>query len=166
MKYNLQNKKKIKMCRKCGIVLTKNTWWTSRRNAGDYICDYCYKKQQKVWYNKNKEKIKKQNRTWYRNNRDKFEDKRLRYEFGITLKNYNYIAIKQSGVCAICHRENTGGNQYGISKLNVDHNHKTGKVRGLLCSKCNLALGGFDTDDFGTRLLIEAIKYIDRSDCD
>lgn len=57
-------------------------------------------------------------------------------KFGISLDEYNSILDRQFGVCAICHGvEKTG------RSLAVDHDHKTNRVRGLLCSKCNTAIG-------------------------
>ena len=74
--------------------------------------------------------------------------------YGITLDDYNLMFENQGGVCAIC------GCKPEDSKnriLHVDHCHKTGKVRGLLCSTCNITIGKFDDDP---RRLIEAAKYL------
>ena len=60
---------------------------------------------------------------------------------------------KQGGCCAICGGVNVNGR-----RLAVDHEHETGKVRGLLCDKCNLAIGLFD--DINN--LASAIKYLSR----
>jgi hypothetical protein len=61
---------------------------------------------------------------------------RYKYRYGITLEQYNILLSNQQGHCATC--LSTGDN--GI-RLCVDHDHNTGKVRGLLCKKCNLAVG-------------------------
>ena len=59
--------------------------------------------------------------------------------YGISLNTYERLLKKQNGVCAICkHICTTGKN------LSVDHNHSTGKVRGLLCRRCNLVLGSIE----------------------
>mgnify|MGYP003979568017 CR=1 FL=1 len=67
-----------------------------------------------------------------------------------------FIALKkrQNGLCAICNEE--ASKKEGI-ELAVDHNHKTGKVRGLLCSLCNMAIGTLNDD---TNLLNNAIQYL------
>ena len=58
---------------------------------------------------------------------------RLKRNYGITQEDYEKKMKEQNGICAICD---------GASKsLVVDHNHKTGRVRGLLCTRCNLMLG-------------------------
>uniref|UniRef100_A0A6M3X8R9 Putative recombination endonuclease VII n=1 Tax=viral metagenome TaxID=1070528 RepID=A0A6M3X8R9_9ZZZZ len=63
---------------------------------------------------------------------------RLMREFGITLEKYDNMFTSQHGVCAIC------GSSPNNENLCVDHNHSTGKIRGLLCRKCNSALGVFE----------------------
>jgi hypothetical protein len=68
----------------------------------------------------------------------------LRSKYGITLEQYNIMLENQGGVCAICGDPPTiihAGEK--VSPLSVDHCHKTGKVRGLLCHPCNMALGLF-----------------------
>ena len=70
--------------------------------------------------------------------------------YNITLEQYNDILLIQNGVCAIC-------GQKGERILCVDHNHATGKVRGLLCDKCNRGLGFFREDK---TILIKALGYL------
>lgn len=60
--------------------------------------------------------------------------------YGLTLAQFNDLAEKQGGVCAIC-GELPHGNSPKSSVLHVDHDHTTGKVRGLLCGPCNRVLG-------------------------
>lgn len=74
-------------------------------------------------------------------------------KYGITQEDYQRMLDSQSNVCAIC----GGYETWEHSRLCVDHCHKTGKVRGLLCSRCNKALGGFWDD---TAILSKAIDYL------
>ncbi len=76
----------------------------------------------------------------------------LRREFGITLHEYNALFELQGGVCAICKKPSTG------QSLAVDHDHVTGEIRGLLCSKHNQALGAFNDS---RNVLSRAIEYLD-----
>ena len=70
--------------------------------------------------------------------------------YGLTIEQYDQMLFEQSYVCAICHKP--------CSKaLAVDHDHKTGAVRGLLCMNCNHGLGKFKDDP---NLLMAAIKYL------
>ena len=78
--------------------------------------------------------------------------------FQISIEEYNSMFIKQGGVCAICGRVETAKHQSGtVRKLAVDHNHLTGKIRGLLCGNCNNGLGRFE--DNPVRLLA-ACSYL------
>lgn len=81
-----------------------------------------------------------------------FLDSKLRTTFGISLTEYQQMLARQNGVCAIC-----AGGPKGKKRLSVDHNHETGKVRGLLCGNCNSVLG-FVNDD--PDLLLKAICYL------
>jgi len=77
----------------------------------------------------------------------------LKALYGLTVEQYNEIFDQQRGECAIC-----GKHQTELTKgLAVDHNHETGKVRGLLCSYCNTAIGSFK-ESIGT--MKKAIEYI------
>ena len=62
---------------------------------------------------------------------------------GITGKIFNEMLKAQSGVCAICERPETVTRKGKLWPLSIDHDHKTGKIRGLLCCNCNQALGKF-----------------------
>jgi len=81
------------------------------------------------------------------------EDWRLVNTYGITLDDYNEMLHKQNNVCALCQRSDT-------NRLSVDHDHETGKVRGLVCSRCNWALGVLgDTPEKLSRV----VEYLRRS---
>jgi len=80
-------------------------------------------------------------------------ERQLKYRYGLSLRDYNGLYLEQNGVCAICECTNTD--------MWVDHNHWTGKVRGLLCRSCNTALGMFKED---SRLLKKAALYLELGD--
>lgn len=73
--------------------------------------------------------------------------------YGITIEQYDALYIAQGGVCYICRRA-TGKTR----RLAVDHNHKTGKVRGLLCKLCNRFIIGYARDN--AEMLKRAIEYL------
>jgi Recombination endonuclease VII len=81
-------------------------------------------------------------------NRDYWLDKK----YSMSAQDYDILLEKQHGVCAICH--DLPGERRALS---VDHDHNTGFVRGLLCTKCNAGLGLFKDD---IRLLAAAIVYL------
>lgn len=63
-----------------------------------------------------------------------YENYRLKHKYGITKSDYENLLKKQNGKCAIC-------GERSEKKLHVDHNHETGRVRGLLCHNCNITIG-------------------------
>lgn len=65
----------------------------------------------------------------------------LKQSYGITLEQYEAMFAAQGGVCGACGQVETGRNAHGVVSLAVDHDHDTGRIRGLLCMKCNRALG-------------------------
>lgn len=76
--------------------------------------------------------------------------------YGISFEDYNKLLETQNFGCAICGSD-INQNRRTSGKLFIDHCHNSGKVRGLLCSKCNHALGLFNDD---STLLAKAIAYL------
>lgn len=79
----------------------------------------------------------------------------LKYHYSITLNEYNDMFEKQNGCCKICFRHQSEFKK----SLAVDHDHKTGKIRGLLCSHCNRGLGSFYDN---VEILKNAINYLEK----
>jgi len=100
----------------------------------------------KKWYEKNKEHNNKKSQEWYRNNKAKVIEqtwvRSIREKFGITPEQYYELVEQQGNKCAICGSSNP--QVRGKGKWHIDHCHKTNKVRGLLCFKCNTGLGLFN----------------------
>ena len=98
------------------------------------------------YYHRHKDAILGKARDKNKTNTDYRRDRTLRRRYGISLAERNEMERKQGGVCAICKTlpEHPGVN----GKLHVDHNHKTGKVRELLCWRCNRVLGLLADDPF------------------
>jgi hypothetical protein len=97
----------------------------------------------KRYYRRHREKVilasraKKKKRYWSDPEaalRKTWEDK-LRWKYGISVAIYEQMLEDQAGVCGICKEQPFSW------RLDVDHNHETGEVRGLLCRKCNMAVG-------------------------
>ncbi len=102
-------------------------------------------------------------RQWAQDNPEKqrLQQKKnnLFQRFGIRLPEYLELLQKQNGVCAICFQPEIfrEGNSRQLKALTVDHDHKTGQIRGLLCHRCNLGLGHFRDDiDF----MANAVQYV------
>jgi len=109
--------------------------------------------QGRAYYKRNAENRQKYSRDFYRNNRQKELD-RIRFKkYGITGEEFREILEKQGIRCPICNRD--------ISKnLSVDHDHITGKIRGLICNNCNLSIG--NAGDSPDRLRAMA-DYLERN---
>lgn len=118
-----------------------------RLNKNKYI------KQYKKHYKLNRHEILKKSKLYRELNPELRRNTALKTKFGITLAEYEEMFDKQNGVCAICLQQEVLKNK----RLAVDHNHVTGKIRGLLCGKCNKGLGLF-SDDF--QLIMKAVNYL------
>jgi hypothetical protein len=139
---------------------------TKRENLieqGLSYCPKCKKTKSLVEFNKDihtafkiaiycRECNKKRSNLRYVNNKDEHRNTQLKSDYKITLNEYNEILIKQEYKCAIC-----GNIKNGNRRMCVDHNHSTGEIRGLLCSRCNLGIGSFCDD---VNLLTNAINYL------
>ena len=114
----------------------------------------------KDWIKNNKDKVRVSARKYYMNNIDTLRIKerahRIKHSYGITPDQYEKILQLQHGVCKICGKPPLHG-----KNLSIDHCHKTGEIRGLLCQKCNTALGHFNDDPI---LLDRAAEYLSNKD--
>jgi hypothetical protein len=104
--------------------------------------------QYKAWYARNKEAKRAYDNEW-----------QLMYRYGITREQFTEMLVAQEGVCAICRQPETQvDKRSGVPRqLAVDHCHTTGRVRGLLCTHCNHAIGKFKDS---VELLQRAIDYL------
>ncbi len=137
---------KNKRCTKCGKTVPFAGFYSNKSKAGklDSWCKEC-------------NKAAKRRRAKTKTGREVNRNSSLMWLYGITFEEYEAMIKRQNGVCAICHSPETKANQYRVQRLAVDHNHETGKVRALLCQKCNGGLGCFDDDP---AMLAEAIRYL------
>lgn len=134
-------KTKARRCRK-GHPFDKK--YTDSKGKTQNRCSRCDRERARRWYYANQEKAKQQAReksARYRaGNPGYWRAQHFLKTYGITLKQRDALAKKQGGVCAVCKSIGKDG------KLNVDHDHETGRVRGLLCTGCNVALGAIKED--------------------
>jgi hypothetical protein len=97
---------------------------------------------------------------WRKKHPDYEFEQRLKRDYGITLGDYWRLFVDQKGVCAICKKpeRRTDPRTKTCSRLAVDHDHTRNKVRGLLCYRCNTAIGLFREDPI---LLQKAKCYLE-----
>jgi len=106
----------------------------------------------------NAEKYRECIRRWRETNPERVLNNTLRHDHGISLDDYKKMFDAQNGECAICAEAYASG-----PRLAVDHDHKTGGIRGLLRGSCNGGLGLFRDDPHRLRA---AIEYLDGNrDC-
>ncbi len=134
-------------CKKCIRQRNKEDYYTSPRIkiANKKYCNSPRGKKTRQYYRQT---------DGYKFNRWKYW---LRDKYGLTPEQYNQMALDQHGLCIICKQPETASNQYGLMRLAVDHNHETGKICGLLCQRCNSAIGLLRED---AEILKRAIKYL------
>jgi hypothetical protein len=115
----------------------------------------------KKHYEENKETYNARSRARFRTHRDDARGYHLLRTYGISLEQEQEMLRAQGGACALCLRLFEPGT-LKARKLarNVDHCHATGKVRGLLCTKCNNGLGSFEDNPETCR---RAAEYLLRS---
>jgi|KBSSwiStaDraftv2_1062776.scaffolds.fasta_scaffold202817_2 hypothetical protein len=163
-----------KICRKCGAEkdeIPENFRPQYNAKTLRHDCRECERKERKIAYDKNPEKEAAASRKWARdhkehhnatkrnwvkNNPEKHNAIRRKSQYGVTDAQYQEIFKLQDGKCAICGFQFPGQNT-GDRTLSphVDHCHKSGKVRGLLCNDCNRGLGAFKD----SQAFLEAASY-------
>jgi hypothetical protein len=134
--------KELKPCPSCG-----ETNKPKATNKG-YLCKPCSSERAKQWY---------------KNNPEQYFFNQLKARYGISKTDYLNMIEQQDNKCAICNKPETVENHWNkgtAKRLCVDHDHKTGLIRGLLCYRCNTTLGKMEDD---TELLKNMIQYLEDS---
>lgn len=146
-------------CRVCNVARI-NKWAKENRDKT--------RKYKQKWSEENREQNLEIQREYRENNREKQREYARKYKeknpnakrnstykrkYGITLAEYDVMFEDQNGTCSICKLPEIN------RRLAVDHDHKTGKVRSLLCTRCNMVIGLMEEN---TESLNNAIKYIER----
>jgi hypothetical protein len=164
-----------KQCRRCNKTKPLSEYHKHKQMRDGHInvcrdcrSTYCYgwknenrqvvKTKKAKYHFERKDDINKLRREDRKANPSKYKEQNLRYFYGITISDYNKMLDEQKGVCRICKNPELSKHKNGkIRDLAVDHDHKTKKIRGLLCSMCNMGLGKFREN---TEYLKGAIEYI------
>ena len=136
---------RYKYCLWCKKIKPRSAFslrMSAGRKYSEAYCKLCKKHATEKWREDNPEahaEIKKSVREkgYWKRKGPRWED-HLRRSFGITAEDYNRTLEFQGGVCAICEEPPKK------RRLAVDHDHKTGEIRGLLCWRCNHTLGSLE----------------------
>lgn len=115
----------------------------------------------RIYYEKNKARLLAQSRQYEKDNPEKVRARqnawafrKLLKQYGLTMEIYERIVRRQQGLCAICRKPPNK------QRLHFDHDHSTGQFRGLICGRCNWAMGKFEDDP---NLLFNVIAYLGTS---
>ena len=164
-----------KACKTCGIIKNPEEFYVinrveARKHLGPARHAHCIpckskniseaKKRMGVeWRKIENERKRRWAESNFERNRNNLRNAWLKRSYGITIQEYEVLFQKQNGKCAICNLPETKINKKDkqFKKLAVDHCHKTGKIRGLLCFACNGSLGKFKDS---IELLQNAIEYL------
>ncbi len=121
-------------------------------------CKPCRKKYSAAYYSQNKAKwtAKRQDPEWMRKTAASMRSRTLQRDYGITEEDYQRMLAEQGGACAICRTKSPGRR----TRFSIDHCHATGKVRGLLCTQCNIGIGYLKDSE---ERLIAAAAYLRKS---
>lgn len=171
--YGKYNVKKYKhLCKDCDVEIWLNPYEEKTGKGYCAKCIYKYKTKSKkgIIFNEKGEKwckaclrflqiskfTKRGNGTLFSTLCSKCHNMK---KFGINSLYYEKMMEDQKGLCAICNNPEKAFDKVkgGIRNLAVDHCHETGKVRALLCTKCNVSIGHFRNDPL---LLQSAIDYL------
>lgn len=110
------------------------------------------KKYKKYYNNRRKKHLEEDRaarRAYNKSHPEKHRGRQYKKKYGISLQEYNSLLISQGGVCKSC------GSPPSRRNLDIDHDHSTGMIRGLLCSNCNTALGLLKEDPLRIKKLLE-----------
>lgn len=135
-----------------------------------------YKENKDKWKVKDKAERNRKRREYYRKNEEhrlkciqlskQYYQKnplkaiaRIFKKYGLTIEDYTKMLKEQKNGCAICNHKFTDTKTFK-NRLFVDHCHKTGKVRGLLCSECNFGISKFKDNP---KIILSAMRYIEKS---
>ena len=162
-----------KRCSKCGAVKALDEFYAEPkgRDGRRPDCKACFKAAAAERYHRNPEPARDRARRWNQENRDRYEERMREYKasgkkrladrkshlkrkYGLTVAEYEAMLADQGGGCAICRRPPRDD-----IALHVDHDHLTGAVRGLLCFRCNNAIGDLRDD---LELVYRMLDYLDR----
>lgn len=155
-----------KVCTKCGTVKPITEFWITDKERGYRRgpCKECDKEHQRRQYADNAEfrrKAKENSARWQKANPRGYESQRrssLKYIYGLTVQQWDAMLEAQGGKCALCGSEDHGRRAFDgrFKRFMVDHCHKTGRVRGLLCHTCNVRVGAYEKllDQIGIHKLV------------
>lgn len=132
-----------KICTKCQVLKFVFDFHKSKKTKDGWThwCKSCKLAANKSYALNNKLRVVSKQKAWRDKNPRNMKSITLKRRYGITLTQYEDLLQKQNHTCAIC--KSISPNRNDINYFLVDHDHATGKIRGLLCDPCNKGLANF-----------------------
>lgn len=148
---------KKKICSKCKIEKPFDQYFkdNNRKIGIRSRCKACCSLDIKDWRDRHRSEYNNYSAMWRAKNPEKQHATEIKRRYKLSKEQYEEMLKKQNYGCDCCGEKHNPKKKRG--RLYVDHDHETGEVRGLLCSKCNLILGHFD---YNLALLQRALDYI------
>lgn len=136
-----------KVCSTCTQERLLCDFHTAKRNKDGYQghCKSCQAEKSKLWKQENHERAYISNKAW-----------ELRTKYGMSIEEYDELLALQDNKCACCQVRAPVGTR---RPFNVDHDHGTGRVRGILCPSCNSGIGHLSDSLEG---VLMAVTYLRR----
>ena len=125
-------------CRPC-LAAYARVWRVAKPGRAQQIAE-----AKRARYAADPEVHRERARAWHASDPDRTREYNLRRKYGIGLEQYSAMLRSQGGCCAVCRSTDSGDRRFGV--FAVDHDHATGAIRGLLCARCNRALGHVQDD--------------------
>lgn len=138
-------------CRECEQRKPREQMFSVHKAAPKGWCRECRGVYRRAYYAANREAALASSAKWKQANRSRWHDALRKSKYGLEYGAYAQMLEEQKGVCAIC------ASPPGARSLHVDHDHKTGQVRALLCDNCNRGIGHLKED---VGIMRAAIAYI------
>lgn len=160
---------KLLRCSKCKELKPCSQYnkYSTISRGYSYACKECTKlythrqdvRERRLKYHREYDKINWEKKKEYRKQHtheasERSKKHHFKVSYGLELEDYDRMLLDQNGKCAICGTSSPSGK---YNRFYIDHCHRTGKVRGLLCNTCNFALGAFKDS---VENLQNAIKYL------
>lgn len=147
----------MKECKRCGQTKSSENFY--KRLDKEARCKKCVSEIRKAYYNKNRIRRLEYVKKYRDENPEKIRDAKLKQAYGVGTSYYDAKLKEQGGVCAGCKRNVKHVWRGKEINMALDHNHATDEPRGVLCIKCNRALGLLEEN---TQTFLHLIDYINK----
>jgi murein L,D-transpeptidase YafK len=145
----------MKECKRCGKTKALSEFYKALHKEAR--CRKCVSEMRKQTYLRDREKTLKRVAKYRNEYPEKIRDTKLKQAYGVGINYFNAKLKEQGGVCGGCRRSVKNIWRGQEVNMALDHDHKTNKPRGVLCMKCNRALGLLEENQ---EFILSLLEYI------